>query len=132
MKLPSHFYAIVDPSAGHEPVELAHILLDAGARILQLRLKETTGRDFLAAAIGIARMCRQRGATFIVNDRIDIAMLSDADGVHLGQKDLPLQEGRRDSGGDWEAEPASPSFNRLGCNSPAVSSTGYATEQMCE
>ena len=100
MKLPSHFYAIVDPSAGHEPVELAHVLLDAGARILQLRLKETTGRDFLAAAIGIARMCRQRGATLIVNDRIDIAMLSDADGVHLGQKDLPLQEGRRLMGPD--------------------------------
>ena len=95
MNLPSHFYAIVDPSAGHDPVELAHLLLASGARILQLRLKETTGRDFLAAAISIARICRERGAIFIVNDRIDIALLSDADGVHLGQRDLPLEAGRR-------------------------------------
>lgn len=95
MKLPSHFYAIVDPSAGHDPVELARILLDAGARILQLRLKDSTGRDFLAAAMSIAKMCRERGAIFIINDRIDIAMLSDADGVHLGQRDLPLDAGRR-------------------------------------
>ena len=95
MKLPSHFYAIVDPSAGHDPVELARILLDAGARILQLRLKDFSGRDFLAAAISIAPICRERRAIFIVNDRIDIAMLSDADGVHLGQRDLPLDAGRR-------------------------------------
>jgi thiamine-phosphate pyrophosphorylase len=95
VNLPSHFYAIVDPSAGHEPVELARILLDAGARILQLRLKDSSGRDFLAAAMSIAKMCRERGAIFIVNDRVDIAILSDADGVHLGQKDLPLDAGRR-------------------------------------
>jgi len=95
VKLRSHFYAIIDPSAGHDPVELARTLLQAGARILQLRLKDSTGRDFLAAAICIARMCREHHATFIVNDRADIAMLSDADGVHLGQKDIPLEAGRR-------------------------------------
>ncbi len=95
MKLASHFYAIVDPFAGHDPLELAHTLLEAGARILQLRLKESSGRDFLAAAIGIGRMCRERGATFIVNDRADIAILADADGVHLGQKDIPLEAARR-------------------------------------
>jgi thiamine-phosphate pyrophosphorylase len=95
VRLRSHFYAIVDPSAGHDPVELARTLLQAGAKILQLRLKDSTGRDFLAASIGIARMCREFGATFIVNDRADIAMLSDADGVHLGQKDIPLEAGRR-------------------------------------
>ncbi|MGO9605978.1 MAG: thiamine phosphate synthase [Candidatus Binataceae bacterium] len=95
MKLPSHFYAIVDPSAGHDPGELAHILLEAGARILQLRLKDAAGRDFLAAAIEIARLCRKRDAIFIVNDRVDIAMLADAHGVHLGQKDLPLEAARK-------------------------------------
>jgi thiamine-phosphate pyrophosphorylase len=100
VKLPSHFYAIVDPAAGHDPLELAQILLEAGAQILQLRLKDAAGRDFLAAAMGIARMCRERGAMFIVNDRADIAMLTDADGVHLGQRDIPLEAARRLMGPD--------------------------------
>ena len=100
MKLPSRFYAIVDPAAGHEPVELAVLLLQAGVRILQLRLKETSGRDFLDAANRIGRLCRERGTLFIVNDRADIAMLADADGVHLGQRDIPLDAGRRVVGPD--------------------------------
>jgi thiamine-phosphate pyrophosphorylase len=94
MKLPSHFYAIVDPIADHDPVDLARIMLEAGVRIMQLRLKDTTSRDFLAAARAISQLCHRRDAIFIVNDRIDIAMLSDADGVHLGQNDLPLETGR--------------------------------------
>jgi thiamine-phosphate pyrophosphorylase len=95
VKLPSRFYAIVDPAAGHEPVELARVLLEAGVRILQLRLKESSGRDFLEAANRIGRLCRERGSVFVVNDRADIAMLADADGVHLGQRDIPLDAGRR-------------------------------------
>ena len=100
MKLPSRFYAIVDPAAGHEPFELAHLLLRAGVRILQLRLKETSGREFLDAATRIGRLCRQHGTFFIVNDRADVALLADADGVHLGQRDLPLDAGRRVVGPD--------------------------------
>jgi thiamine-phosphate pyrophosphorylase len=100
MKLPSRFYAIVDPAAGHEPVELAHLLLQAGVRILQLRLKETSGRDFLDAASRIGHLCRESDTIFIVNDRADIAMLADAHGVHLGQRDIPLDAGRRVVGPD--------------------------------
>ena len=100
MKLPSRFYGIVDPAAGHEPVELAQLLLQAGVRILQLRLKETSGRDFLDAASRIGRLCRERDTIFIVNDRADIAMLADAHGVHLGQRDIPLDAGRRVVGPD--------------------------------
>lgn len=95
IELQSHFYAIVDPLAGHPPVELAKLLLEAGARILQLRLKEAGSRDFLAAARAISQICRANAATFIVNDRADLALLSDASGVHLGQRDLPLEEGRK-------------------------------------
>jgi thiamine-phosphate pyrophosphorylase len=98
MRLPSHFYAIVDPAGGHEPVSLAHTMLDAGARIMQLRLKDAPGRDFLAAARAIAEMCRIRGAILIVNDRVDIAILANAHGVHLGQQDLPLEAARRITG----------------------------------
>jgi thiamine-phosphate pyrophosphorylase len=95
MQFPSHFYAMVDRAAGHDPVELARILLAAGARIMQLRLKDAPSRDFLAAARAIVPLCRERGALLIVNDRVDIAMLAEADGVHLGQEDLPLDAARR-------------------------------------
>jgi len=100
MRMPSHFYAMVDPAGGHEPVALARLLLDAGARILQLRLKDAGARDFLAVARAITPLCRAHNATFIVNDRADIALLADADGVHLGQEDLPLDAARRLLGPD--------------------------------
>ena len=99
-RLPSHFYAMIDPAGGHEPVSLAETILAAGARIMQLRLKDAPGRDFLAAARAIAGLCRSRGAILIVNDRVDIAMLADAHGVHLGQQDLPLEAARRIAGPD--------------------------------
>ncbi|MGD0073857.1 MAG: thiamine phosphate synthase [Candidatus Binataceae bacterium] len=92
--LPSHFYAIVDPIAGHSPADLARILVSAGARILQLRLKHASGRDFLSAAKAIADLCKEHQALFIVNDRVDVAMLAGADGVHLGQDDLPIAAAR--------------------------------------
>src|ERR1700761_4547454 len=90
MRLPSHLYAMADTSGGHEPVELARTLLASGARILQLRLKDYASRDLLAIATAIADLCREYGALFIVNDRADIARLAKADGVHVGQDDLPL------------------------------------------
>jgi thiamine-phosphate pyrophosphorylase len=89
MKMPSSFYAMVDPTGGHQPVALARMLLEAGVRIMQLRLKQTSSRDFLAAARAIAALCHERGALLIVNDRADIAKLTGADGVHVGQNDLP-------------------------------------------
>jgi thiamine-phosphate pyrophosphorylase len=95
MKLPSHFYAMVDTAGGHDAVALARTMLEAGVRIMQLRLKKVATRDFVAVAREISRLCREHGAIFLVNDRVDIAMLSDADGVHLGQTDLPLAEARK-------------------------------------
>jgi thiamine-phosphate pyrophosphorylase len=95
MKIQSRLYAMVDPAAGHEPVKLAQMLLDGGATIMQLRLKHFGGREFLAAARAIAALCHERGAILIVNDRADIAHLADADGVHVGQEDLPLEAARR-------------------------------------
>lgn len=95
MQFPSHFYAMVDTAGGHEPVALAKILLDAGVKILQLRLKDAGSKDFLAAARAIAGLCRDHRAMLIVNDRADIAKLSDAAGVHVGQEDLPLEAARQ-------------------------------------
>jgi thiamine-phosphate pyrophosphorylase len=95
MQIPSHFYAIVDTAGGHEPVALAQILLDAGVKIMQLRLKDTSSRDFLIAARAISGLCHDRQAMLIVNDRADIAKLVDAAGVHVGQEDLPLEAARQ-------------------------------------
>jgi thiamine-phosphate diphosphorylase len=67
---------------------------------MQLRLKDVPTRDFVAAARAISQVCHRRDAIFIVNDRVDITMLSDADGVHLGQNDLPLAQGRELLGPD--------------------------------
>jgi thiamine-phosphate pyrophosphorylase len=98
MRLPSHLYAMVDTAGGHEPVALARILLACGARILQLRLKNYASRDLLTIATTIAGLCREHNALFIVNDRADIARLSGADGVHVGQDDLLLTAARMVTG----------------------------------
>lgn len=89
---------MVDTAGGHEPVALARILLACGARILQLRLKNYASRDLLTIATTIAGLCREHNALFIVNDRADIARLSGADGVHVGQDDLLLTAARMVTG----------------------------------
>ncbi|MGA3039785.1 MAG: thiamine phosphate synthase [Bryobacteraceae bacterium] len=97
MKLP-RVYPILDTgslAAREFSVTLAAAaLLEGGAGILQLRHKQHWGRAVFDAAREIARMCREAGALFMVNDRADIAMLLDA-GLHLGQDDLPPRDARR-------------------------------------
>ncbi|EGG06030.1 uncharacterized protein MELLADRAFT_63716 [Melampsora larici-populina 98AG31] len=68
-----------------------------GVTIVQLREKELGTREFLKLAISLRNICHQAipKVTFIVNDRIDIALASDADGVHLGQDDMPIEEARK-------------------------------------
>ena len=95
MHLPA-LYAIIDPlDTGRDPVALAIALLEGGARLLQLRLKDATSRELLAAAERIAPLARSAGAVLLVNDRADIARAVNADGVHLGQDDLPVAAARR-------------------------------------
>jgi len=89
-------YAIVDPlDTGQHPVALAEALLAGGARCLQLRWKPAPPRDVLEAARAIRLLAHAAGALFLVNDRPDLAVLAAADGVHLGQDDLPLAAARR-------------------------------------
>ncbi|MBE9502643.1 MAG: thiamine phosphate synthase [Proteobacteria bacterium] len=87
-------YAIVDDSFG-DSVGLAENILAGGCRLLQLRSKQMSTARFLDAARKIKTICRKRGATFIINDRIDIALAAGADGVHLGQDDLSLNEAKK-------------------------------------
>ena len=89
-------YAIVDPlDTGQHPVALAEALLAGGARCLQLRWKPAPPRDVLDAARAIRPLAHAASALFLVNDRPDLAVLAAADGVHLGQDDLPLAAARR-------------------------------------
>jgi thiamine-phosphate pyrophosphorylase len=78
----------VAAGAGWPPLDLAQAFLAGGARFLQLRAKTLGGAEFLELATALVRLAQGR-ARVIVNDRADIARLAGADGVHVGQDDLP-------------------------------------------
>jgi len=90
-------YAILDPAEiqGRAPGWALEQLLAGGVQMLQLRVKALAPRDFCALARRARAETRRAGCRLIVNDRIDIALACDADGVHLGQEDLPLAAGRK-------------------------------------
>jgi len=96
--------AIVDVEAaercGWTPTDLARALLAGGARFLQLRAKGLTGAAFLDTAKAIVELARPFDAMVIVNDRADIARLSGAAGVHVGQEDLSPRAVRQVVGAD--------------------------------
>ncbi len=85
-------YAILDIDAltarGLQPRAVLDAWLDAGIRLIQLRAKTMASGPLLALAEDLAGRARDAGATFILNDRADIALLAGADGVHVGQGDL--------------------------------------------
>jgi thiamine-phosphate pyrophosphorylase len=95
-------YAIVDAAvtlrAGWDPPGLARVYVDAGARLIQLRAPGVDGKIVLGWCRQIMAIAAPAGARLIVNDRCDLAMVAGADGVHLGQGDLPVREARRQLG----------------------------------
>ena len=98
MTLP-RLYAIVDTTVaarqGWQPSALARAYLAGGARLLQVRGGDVSSAGLLALCDAIVQDGHASGATIIVNDRADIALLSGADGVHVGQDDLPIRAARR-------------------------------------
>ncbi len=82
-------------AAGRSDAEWLDAVLTGGAPIVQLRDKRSSDRRLLEKARYFRRQTRRANALFLVNDRVDIALLADADGVHLGQQDLPPEEVRR-------------------------------------
>jgi thiamine-phosphate pyrophosphorylase len=90
-------YAIVDPSAsfGREPVALAEAIVRGGCTALQLRDKREGDRERVRLARQLQAVCARHGVPFIVDDRVDIALLSGASGVHLGQHDLGHSDARK-------------------------------------
>jgi thiamine-phosphate pyrophosphorylase len=82
-------------SAGRRSEEIALAALENGVRVIQVREKEGSARRALEIVLAVRRLTRRFDALLIVNDRIDIALAVQADGVHLGQEDLPVDEARR-------------------------------------
>lgn len=84
-------YVILDRAAarGRDLPSILDGVLAGGCRLVQLREKEWPSGRLLPLAERLRDRCRRMGATFIVNDRVDLALAVDADGVHLGQDDLP-------------------------------------------
>jgi thiamine-phosphate pyrophosphorylase len=74
---------------------LVQAMLSAGVRALQLRDKQANDRELLAGARLLRALTRERNTLCVINDRPDIAVLADADGVHLGQEDLSVADARR-------------------------------------
>ncbi|MBP2653827.1 MAG: thiE [Firmicutes bacterium] len=87
-------------SLGRGNVETVRLLIAAGIRVIQYREKRKSARQMYEECMAIRSMTREAGATFIVNDHIDLAILAAADGVHIGQDDLPPEKVRDLIGND--------------------------------
>jgi thiamine-phosphate pyrophosphorylase len=76
-------------------LQLAELAINGGADVIQLREKKNSTREILQIAFDVRKICSKSNVIFIVNDRVDIAMIVDADGVHLGEQDLPIPVARK-------------------------------------
>lgn len=94
--LPSLLYAIVDPTQmwGRPFDSVLDDMLAGGVSVLQLRVKDQPADKFLDMALSAREKTARANCLFIVNDRVDIALAAQADGVHIGQGDLPLEAAR--------------------------------------
>jgi thiamine-phosphate pyrophosphorylase len=91
-------HVLVDPewSRGRDILTVASAAIEGGATVIQLRDKKASTRLLVEQGLVLRKLTHERGVLFIVNDRIDVALAVDADGVHIGQDDdMPLQIARR-------------------------------------
>ena len=89
-------YPITDAHlSGLSHAEQVGQFIDGGATLIQLRDKESASRDFFNDGKAALQIARARGVRLIINDRVDIALALRADGVHLGQTDIPVESARR-------------------------------------
>ena len=97
-----HLYVLTDEklSRGRSNEEVVEQAIAGGADVIQLRGKDYTTKKLLEEALKLKKLTRSMGILFIINDRVDIALAADADGVHLGQDDLPMEYARRLLGDD--------------------------------
>jgi thiamine-phosphate pyrophosphorylase len=91
-------YVILDRQflAGRDELDIASQIIHGGARVIQLRDKQSKKGELLLVAQKLKELCSEADVLFIINDYLDLAMAVDADGLHIGQEDLPLPAIRRE------------------------------------
>ena len=102
MKLIGQLHVLTDTEiqSQYSAVEVARLALSGGADTIQFRQKTGSTRQLIAVARELMRLCEGAGVTFIVNDRVDVALAVEAHGVHLGQDDFPIRLARELLGAD--------------------------------
>jgi len=102
MRIDLRLNAIVDPehAGGHQLADLARQCARGGATLVQLRDKRSATRAMIEEARAIKKALADFGVPFVVNDRVDVAMAAGADGVHLGQEDMAVEDARQLLGPD--------------------------------
>ncbi len=90
-------YLVTDEglSFGRPLEDVVREAIEGGVTMVQLREKEASTRDFVELALRLKPLCHKAGVPLIINDRIDVALAVDADGVHIGQSDMPYEVARR-------------------------------------
>jgi len=90
-------YLVTDEKAcnGKDFYKCIEESIKGGIKIVQLREKNSSTKDFYEKALKVKEICKNYGALFIINDRLDIAQAVEADGVHLGQADIPIEKARK-------------------------------------
>jgi len=88
-------YIIISSNLPADVISLTHRCVAGGADCIQLRAKDTEDDKLFALAVEFVRMCKNADTLSIINDRVDIAVAAAADGVHLGQNDLPIEQARK-------------------------------------
>ena len=96
-------YVVTDRSLsrGRTTFDVVREAVDGGATCVQLREKQAGTREFLAEARALSPWLRNRNVPLFINDRVDIALAVEADGVHLGQQDMPIADARRLGPPSW-------------------------------
>ena len=89
-------YLVTDEKAcnGKDFYKCIEEAIKGGVKIVQLREKSLSTKDFFIKALKVKEICKNYGALFIINDRLDIAQAVEADGVHLGQSDMPIEKAK--------------------------------------
>lgn len=82
-------------------LDSARMALEGGCRWVQLRMKHASDEETEAVAVEVQKLCRTYGATFLIDDRVELVRKLKADGVHLGKNDMPIAEARKILGKDF-------------------------------
>ncbi len=88
-------YIVITSNLPTEVISLAYKCVDGGADCIQLRAKDIEDDMLFALSVEFVRICKGAGVLSIINDRVDVAAASGADGVHFGQNDLPIEQARK-------------------------------------